>query len=225
MEITILYDNEGFKKGLKSGYGFSALIRSNGKNILFDTGWDGGMLLSNMDAFGFSPRDIDVIVLSHWHWDHIGGLPTVLEITKNIDVFVPASFSQHLIREIEKTKKVHKVKEPVEIVKGVYSTGELEGRFNDIIIGEQALAIKTSKGLVVVVGCSHPGVDKILARARSISQVYGIIGGLHSFDNYGQLDGLGLIAPLHCTQHKNEIRNEFKDKVEFGGVGWSKIVE
>ena len=225
MEITILYDNEGLKNGLKPGYGFSALTKSNGKNILFDTGWDGGMLLSNMDALGFTPRDIDVIVLSHWHWDHIGGLPTVLEITKNTDVFVPASFSQHLIKEIEKTKKVHKVKEPAEIVKGVYSTGELEGRFNDIIIGEQALAIKTSKGLVVVVGCSHPGVDKILARARSIGQVYGIIGGLHGFDNYGQLDGLGLIAPLHCTQHKNEIRNEFKDKVEFGGVGWSKIVE
>jgi glyoxylase-like metal-dependent hydrolase (beta-lactamase superfamily II) len=49
------------------------LIRSGGKNILIDTG-HGRELFNNLKAFGVSPQDIDVILLTHLHGDHIGGL-------------------------------------------------------------------------------------------------------------------------------------------------------
>jgi 7,8-dihydropterin-6-yl-methyl-4-(beta-D-ribofuranosyl)aminobenzene 5'-phosphate synthase len=53
--------------------------------------------------------------------------------------------------------------------------------------------------------------------------VYGIIGGLHGFDRYALFDGLQLICPTHCTQHKAEIKQRFGDRVIEVGVG--KVIE
>jgi len=76
MKFTIVYDNEA-KKELKQGHGFSCLVEGQ-KNVLVDTGWDGHLLLSNMKKLGITLEIIDSIFLSHTHWDHIGGLPTIL---------------------------------------------------------------------------------------------------------------------------------------------------
>ena len=72
MKITIVYDNNA-QEGLKCGWGFSCLIETGTNNILFDTGWDGHLLLENMEKLGIDPQIIDTLVLSHQHWDHIGG--------------------------------------------------------------------------------------------------------------------------------------------------------
>lgn len=77
-EITVLYDNEPMRPGLKTAWGFACLIRSAQETILFDTGGDGAVLLHNMAALGMSPNSIDAIVLSHQHWDHVGGLFALL---------------------------------------------------------------------------------------------------------------------------------------------------
>ena len=88
MKITIVYDNKIAKdiKGLKAGWGFSCFIRTKERNILFDTGWDGDVLISNMKLLGINPRDIDLILLSHSHWDHCGGLTRVLNLNENLEV-------------------------------------------------------------------------------------------------------------------------------------------
>lgn len=99
MKLTVIYDNEA-KKSLNKGWGFSCLIETVGHKILFDTGWDAHILLSNMDKLGFSPEEIDILVLSHQHWDHIGGVPTFLNMNPDVDVFIPASFSANLKKEI-----------------------------------------------------------------------------------------------------------------------------
>jgi len=224
MKLTIVYDNEARSKDLTPAWGFACVIEAE-KNILFDTGWDGKILLANMSALGYASEDIDAIIMSHWHWDHLGGLPTILARAKDAEVIVPDSFSKNLRREISRNHKIRAIKEPTKLFEGVYSTGELEGKFNDITLHEQSIALETSKGLLVVAGCSHPGVEKILEVARQFGDVYGIVGGFHGFNKYETLDNLKLIVPTHCTQHKKEMKERFHGRVEDGGVGWSVSID
>ena len=56
--------------------GLSFLIETAGKKILFDTGLS-GLFLANAEKMGISLRDLDVLVLSHGHIDHTGGLATL----------------------------------------------------------------------------------------------------------------------------------------------------
>ena len=72
-KITIVYDNCLNERGLKTGWGFSALIEINHTSpILFDTGDDGVALLYNMEQLGIAPERIGTIVISHAHGDHTG---------------------------------------------------------------------------------------------------------------------------------------------------------
>lgn len=217
VNFKIVYDNEA-KSGFESGWGFSCLIEFEDEKILFDTGWDGNVLLSNMENFDVSPDDIGRVVLSHAHWDHIGGLPHVRR--GDMEVYVPHSFSKHLRGELASRFELHEVKEGQKIRDGVWTTGELE---NDI--EEQSLAVKTDKGILVVVGCSHPGVRKILSAAEEVGELYGIIGGLHGFDDYEVLEGLDLIIATHCTKHKKEIAELFPKEYVEGRAGYELTLE
>ncbi|MEW5937275.1 MAG: MBL fold metallo-hydrolase [Candidatus Thermoplasmatota archaeon] len=205
MRLTILYDNEA-KEGFRSGWGFSCLVEYNDKKILFDTGWDGDVLLHNMEKSGIAKEEIEAIVLSHHHWDHIGGLPLVLH--SNVDVYLPKSFSKRLKHEISHRARLHEVEQADEIIRGVYTTGELGDS-----IREQALVLEGEEGLIVITGCAHPGLDIVLEAVRKFGEVSGAIGGFHSFDRLAQLDSLSLIAPCHCTAQKEAIRKRFPEKV------------
>ena len=223
MKLTVIYDNET-KKGLNSGWGFSCLIETVAHNILFDTGWDGHVLLANMEKLGISPEDIDTLVLSHQHWDHIGGVPTFLNMQPDVDVFIPASFSPNLKKEISTRRKeagtstslsnmdssvgprLHDIKIPQEICKGVYTTGELGKE-----IKEQSLILRSGKGLYVITGCAHPGLPAILDAASSFGNVIGILGGLHDSQEYDLFKSMHLIGAGHCTAHKKEIKMKYPD--------------
>ena len=67
MKITIIYDNTSTKLDLKADRGFSALVEIKGRKILFDTGADGDILLSNMEKLKINPQDIEDIFISHLH--------------------------------------------------------------------------------------------------------------------------------------------------------------
>jgi len=98
------------------------------------------------------------------------------------------------------------VDEPIEISEGLYLTGVL-GYF----IREQSLIVETEKGLTVVTGCSHPGLEKILNHASALGKLYGVVGGFHGFSKLQSLVGLSLIAPCHCTRKKKEIHERFPE--------------
>ncbi|MDR1195747.1 MAG: MBL fold metallo-hydrolase [Endomicrobium sp.] len=51
------------------------IVKSGQQNILIDTGvGDGGAALSNLKIAGFDPKDINIVIITHMHGDHIGGL-------------------------------------------------------------------------------------------------------------------------------------------------------
>lgn len=208
MKITIIYDNCASNQRLGTGWGFSCLIETESKAlILFDTGADGATLFHNMKELGINPRDIGTIVISHAHGDHTGGLSDILEINKHAEIYVPASTIARL-----PGRKVIPVSQPVQISEAIFSTGELKGI-------EQALAVRTDRGIVVVTGCSHPGVSEILEAASKLGKVFGIIGGLHGFSDFDRLRGLSLICPCHCTQYKSELRQLFPKQYIACGAG------
>ncbi len=219
MKLTIVYDNTVLKDGLREGWGFSCLIEA-GENILFDTGWKGSDLLHNMRALGKDISEVDAVVLSHDHWDHTGGLTCVLN-NADVRVYAPKSFSDHLKGEIGRHAELVEVGGPVKVSDNAYSTGELAGEYKGVIM-EQSLALETKEGVVALTGCSHSGVGQILEAARERGRLYGLVGGLHGFDDYRALDGLKLIVPTHCTQHRLEIREKHPNATEEGGVGWTK---
>lgn len=197
MIFKILYDNEA-KKGFKSGWGFSCLV---GNNILFDVGAERNTLIHNMSNLSIDFEDIDIVVLSHEHGDHIGGIG-IINMLGEVDVYVPRSFSREFKNRLRSKKKVEvrEVYNKEELYKGIYTTGQL-GRLTK----EQSLVIKTDNGMIVLTGCSHPGLEKIIKTASSFGEIYGIIGGFHGFSNLNALNDLKLIVSCHCTAKKDEI--------------------
>jgi len=199
MKITIVYDNHA-DEGLKSGWGFSCLIEAKEK-ILFDTGDSGENLIYNLRQLNIQPESVAAVVISHNHWDHTGGLKEFLRLNNNTKVFRPKSFS-----------------EATEISPGVHSTGAL-GR----LIKEQSLVVNTEKGNIVITGCAHPGLGKIIDKATQLGKIYGVLGGFHGFSKLEKLQGIKLIAPCHCTQHIQQIRQRYP--VEFKEIRAGSIFE
>ncbi len=230
MKITIVYDNKIAKDiiGLKAGWGFSSFIQTNEKSILFDTGWDGDILVSNMQLLNLSPKDIDLVVISHSHWDHCGGLARLLHLNNKFKVYVPKSFSKHLKEEIKKRANIYEVQKSTEIYPGIYTTGEIEGSVitdkTKILIREQSLIISSIKGLIVITGCAHSGIDKILSSANKLGKIYALLGGFHDFEEYNLLKDILVIVPTHCTKNKKKILGLFPRNCVEGGVGYQFVM-
>jgi len=230
MKITIVYDNKIAENiaELKAGWGFSCFIQTKDRNILFDTGWDGYVLTSNMRLLGLTLQDIDSVVISHSHWDHCGGLARLLHLNNKLKVYIPKSFSKHLKKEIKKRSDTYEISKSREICPKVYTTGEIEGSVitgkTKILIKEQSLVISTIKGIVVITGCAHSGIKKILNSANKLGKVYGLLGGFHDFEEYNLLKDISLIIPTHCTKNKKKILTLFSENCVEGGVGYQLSV-
>jgi 7,8-dihydropterin-6-yl-methyl-4-(beta-D-ribofuranosyl)aminobenzene 5'-phosphate synthase len=209
LRITVIYDNYPCVEGLDTDWGFSALIEYGEDCLLFDTGTQGQLLLSNAAKLELDLSRIDKVVLSHFHGDHTGGLPAFMEqLDEDVrpTVYSLPSYPRSFKREVaERGTSVDS--EPFqEIIPGVYTTGQIRGPVN-----EQALAITTGKGLVVVTGCAHPGIVKIVETAKEHfeTEVYHVIGGFHLggtptealhniIQDFRRL-GVQKVTPTHCT--------------------------
>jgi len=228
LSLTIVYDNSPYRDGLTAGNGFSCLVKIGPEKILFDTGENSAILLSNMHQLGIDLKTINTVVISHLHEDHIGGLFSVLNIQPNARVFLPKMTPeiQQMFQTIG-TKNII-VEKPMQINKYLFLTGEMGTGTR-----EQSLIINTPYGLIIIAGCSHPGITNVIRRAKELLNrpVYLVIGGFHTMPE--TTDGMMKIiqefkslrvkkvGPAHCTPEKAKIffKAAYKKNYITMGVG------
>jgi len=207
LRLSILYDNYVHLTGTQAEWGFSCLIEGTEKTILFDTGTSGDILRHNVRTMNVDLTKVDLIVLSHEHQDHTGGLTSVLEVNPEVTVYLPASFSTRLVRKVQQHgATVVTVDKSTQICENVFSTGEMGTQ-----ILEQSLVLTTPKGMVVITGCAHPGILNIVKQAKKMfkQEIYLVLGGFH-LGQFSENDVNAIIAemksldvkyvgPTHCT--------------------------
>jgi 7,8-dihydropterin-6-yl-methyl-4-(beta-D-ribofuranosyl)aminobenzene 5'-phosphate synthase len=216
IELTVLV--EWFAdKGFLGDAGVSYLFRTNEGSLLFDVGFGPSRpgFEHNSQKIGFHLNDVDALVISHLHIDHMGGMeaqknksvsiPDALMPSKPIPCFLPDEASAPGF-----DAKIVKV--PEILPSGMATTGPLaRSLFMFGYTEEQALVARVkNKGLVVFTGCGHPTVDVILNMVGRLSpeKVHALGGGLH----FPVSDGRG-----------NRIGIKFQTIIGTGKPPWQKI--
>jgi len=233
ISITVTYDNNPCEQGLETAWGFSAFITGTQKTILFDTGPPtANSLLDNMQKLAIEPDRIDVIVLSHIHRDHTGGLGSFLEKNPNVTVYLPSVFPKNFKDNVrDHGARLIEVEESMQICENVYSTGRL-GR----LIKEQSLIIRTDNGLIIITGCAHPGIVKIVNTAKDLMKdnILLVMGGFHlEWATKGRIEkiisafkrlGVRCVGPCHCSGHKAKSLFEKHFGSSYINIGAGKVI-
>ena len=207
ISLSIVFDNYPCNPDLQSLWGFACLIEMAGQTILFDTGSNGRVLLQNMEKMGLDPASVETLFISHPHWDHIGGLDSVIELAPHLEIVAPDSLSKLYLRDLRgAVRKVSVIDGmPTKVGENLYSIGVMGE------IGEQALVIDMGEGVIVVTGCAHPGIEKIATWAQEMlgKEILLLMGGFHLSDSdHDELERLGAslkshgvrrLCPTHCT--------------------------
>lgn len=248
---------------LKMDWGFAALVEYGGRRILFDTGNNAKTFAHNIKELGVDLKRLDAVVISHRHGDHTSGLNHLLEVNPSVTIYAPQEGAYFkgktplvfLKREpgLPPSLSYYRGKEPETFVTGspwqdanfqiITDTKEIFPGFFVLTtksdkagtrdMNELSLAIRTPEGLAIVVGCSHPGVEKILEAATKIdSNLYTVTGGFHLVVTPPEevkrvasilSDTLKVkrIAPGHCTGELGfkVLMEQFKDRFDQAGLG------
>jgi len=207
--VTVVYDNRSGSEALESAWGFACIVEGLEKTILFDTGGDGPRLLSNLAELGIDPKEVDAVVLSHSHGDHVGGLSGFLNANARVKVYVLGSFPGGIAEDARGLgADVVEAGQPTGICAGAETTGELVGESG---IPEQALLLRGDAGSAVITGCAHPGIGRIVehAEAQTGGEVLIALGGFHLFrETEGSVGrviqdlrrlGVRRVIPCHCS--------------------------
>jgi 7,8-dihydropterin-6-yl-methyl-4-(beta-D-ribofuranosyl)aminobenzene 5'-phosphate synthase len=208
--ITILFDAFGKNPTLKPDWGFSALIEYNGKRILFDTGNDAAIFERNVKALRADLKKLDFVVISHRHGDHTNGLHYLLGINPNVKIYspvdehfggmTPQTFLKRGVPSLSadmryfggfpgpdvphgsawRNVKFVMVEKLIEIAPGIHLIPTISQVVGTMELQELSLSLQTPNGQILVVGCSHPGIEKIVEAASAIDKRFEIIfGGFH----------------------------------------------
>jgi 7,8-dihydropterin-6-yl-methyl-4-(beta-D-ribofuranosyl)aminobenzene 5'-phosphate synthase len=263
--VTILYDAFGPPSALKMDWGFAALIEYNGRRILFDTGNNAKIFAHNVKELGVDLTRLDAVIISHRHGDHTSGLNHLLQVNPAVRIYAPAEGAYFkgptplvfLKREpgLPATMSYYGGQQPEaflsgspwqdanfeiisdtkEILPGFFALTTKSDKPGTRDMNELSLAIRTPEGLAVVVGCSHPGVEKILEVATKIDpRLYTVTGGFHLVVSppeevqrvasiLNETLKIKRVAPGHCTSELGfkVLMEQFKDRFDQAGLGQS----
>lgn len=261
--ITILVDAFGSQANLHQDWGYAALVEYGGKRILFDTGNDSAGFEKNVRRLGVDLTRLDGVVISHRHGDHTAGLRYLLSVNPRVKIYVPddeafggatpAAFFTQPEPSLPTTMRYFngavpdvvphgsawtnatfiRVSESLEIAPGFRLVRNISRTklFNET--PELSLVLDTPKGQIVVVGCSHPGIEQIVASVATRDQdIFMVVGGLHLVTTpRAEVERLSLslrdkwkidrIAPGHCTGEVTfaVLRRLFGRNYQYAGVG------
>ena len=259
----MLYDAFGPPSALKMDWGFAALVEYGGRRILFDTGNNAKTFAHNVKELDVDLTRLDAVIISHRHGDHTSGLNHLLQVNPTVKIYAPVEGAYFkgktplvfLKREpgLPPNMTYYQGKQPEffetgspwqdanfeiisdnkEIFPGFFILTTKSDKPGTRDMNELSLAIRTPEGLAVVVGCSHPGVEKILEGAAKIdTQLYTVTGGFHLVADppeevqrvAAMLDEtlkIKRVAPGHCTSELGfkVLMSRFKDRFDQAGVG------
>jgi 7,8-dihydropterin-6-yl-methyl-4-(beta-D-ribofuranosyl)aminobenzene 5'-phosphate synthase len=206
----------------KKQWGLSFLVDNN---LVFDTFCSAELLEKGFRDNTINPKSIEYIVISHEHWDHIGGLWWLLEQTKGVGVYGCSHFSNAFKRKVDEYGgSFISINDFTCIKKDIFVTGEIEGTYKGKPLYELSLVVKQEDTAAVVTGCSHPGILRILDTIKNVftEEIILLTGGLHLMNTTGEALAeitaalqsryhLELIAPFHCTG--SEAVNQLKSRM------------
>ncbi|MEI7785385.1 MAG: MBL fold metallo-hydrolase [Betaproteobacteria bacterium] len=262
--ITVLFDALCSDPNLIKDWGYAALVELNGRRILFDTGNNGETLAHNARALGVDLSRLDMVVMSHRHGDHMGGMAHLLSVNPKVKIYAPkegfgvygGDLPGSFYRKSESLPpqrryfdgkppatlhfgsawpgaNIQLVDKTTELAPGVHLISLVSDKPGTLELRELSLALSTPQGLVLVVGCSHPGIERILEAATKIDpRIHLIAGGLHMVVNKdeeiaGTINVLqntykvAYLAPGHCTGEPafDAMSQAFNERYLYAGVG------
>jgi 7,8-dihydropterin-6-yl-methyl-4-(beta-D-ribofuranosyl)aminobenzene 5'-phosphate synthase len=192
IKITTLIENRKMKdiEGIVAEHGLSLYIERHGQTILFDTGASDNFL-RNAETLGVDIKNVDIVVISHAHMDHVGGLPYFLEVNSKAMVYMSRNAKKHLeftnfflkMGE-EYSNRIQFIDEFTKIAEGTYLLTGIKR--NELILDyvdhEISLVLKDGYGLVLFTGCSHSGIFNIVdAVTKKFPNIFikAVFGGFH----------------------------------------------
>lgn len=234
MKLTVLNDNTAGRR-CSAEFGLSFLLEED-KKVLFDLG-PSDVFIRNAKILGISLEDIDCIVLSHGHWDHGNGLKYIKnkKLICHPDCFIEryiktddASIGLPLtLEEAKENFELILTKGPYKISQNIVFLGEIprkssfestktpfykDGKKDDFVMDDSAIAITSQKGLIIITGCSHAGICNIAEYAKEVTglrKIFAVIGGFHlkyadkitdKTIEYFKKEKIEKIYPSHCTE-------------------------
>jgi 7,8-dihydropterin-6-yl-methyl-4-(beta-D-ribofuranosyl)aminobenzene 5'-phosphate synthase len=228
LRITYLYDNTEAVPGVRADWGFACIVERPGVRVLFDTGTKPEVLAHNAAVLRVDLGRLDAVVLSHDHGDHTAGFPA-LGPRPGLPVFYTQGFNPAVVNRLKTSgAKLVAVSKSAEVVPGVRTSEE----FGDAI-KEEALLLDTADGVVVIVGCSHPGIVPMLQQIKASTgrPIYAVLGGFHLLETpsnevarmvaaFKEM-GVGRVGPTHCTGPDaiRLFKDAYGDRYIAGGVG------
>ena len=233
LRITVLYDNTAHRPDCRADWGFACLAEGTQKTILFDTGTKADIFAANVGVLRADLSRVDALVISHPHGDHTGGLDIALKARPGLPVYLPFGAPPTLAEKLRSEgATVLSPEGPADIGPDALVTGPVGGP-----VPEQALVVRRPEGLVVVTGCSHPGIVAVVERAKQVAggKVLAVLGGFHLLEHsddavagiVARLQKLGVerVGATHCTGDKAIAAFRKAYGARFVEMGAGRVVE
>jgi 7,8-dihydropterin-6-yl-methyl-4-(beta-D-ribofuranosyl)aminobenzene 5'-phosphate synthase len=263
MKITVLVEDTSSFKEYEKERGLSFYIATENHKILFDCGL-GSKFSKNADKMAIDLSSVDIAFISHGHLDHGRGLYDFIRVNKSAPIYIQtttfgryygkkndklyyAGLNQKLLTNPRLTfiNGSTKIDNELQIISKVPPIKEIKNLFMkvnanylpDTFEHEQSLVISENNKQVLISGCSHCGIDRILSKAIEIcGKIDFVLGGFHliqyDFDRIDDLVEIDTLAKnlmardsmyytCHCTSTRgySYLKSSMGDRLGYLSTG------